>query len=94
MGKTYNKRVYHGMKAPKGHKQAKVNGARKAPPTAWEDKPVAAAYPAHNAAKRMIVKGMDQQTIVKRLSRKFKISENEAWQTVEYAGFQVKEIAA
>jgi len=83
VGKTY--RAYPDdnciIRKPKGHKQAIINNARKKaiPPSAWDDLPHnPECYLPFHIASRMIDNGFDDNTIIKKLKIKYKLTQRQA----------------
>jgi len=88
MGKTYRHTPESMHRKPKGHKQAIINGARKKaiPPDSWEDlNHDDEVFMPFQAAVRMIDKGEDKDTIIKRIRQKYKLSQRQAERIVANA---------
>lgn len=86
MGKTY-KRVPTGVhRHPKGYKQAVINKARHGsiPPNSYDDlMHDHHTYIPYNVALRMLKEEIDENLIVKKLVRKFRLRYNEAIKIVK-----------
>ena len=87
MGKTYKSFTYSYLRVPRGRKAALIQGVRKkaVPPDPWED----ICHDMHcylpmRAAENMRKQGVDDETIIKKIRRKFKLSQNEAERVVSW----------
>ena len=74
LGKTHRDIGHSYFRKPKGHKQAKVGEARKAPPNAWDDIPYSGMDEAIKPAMRMVMKckGKKWDEVKAQLSAKHK----------------------
>jgi hypothetical protein len=81
MGKTYSKNGYKGFRRPKGFKQAKINGSRKAPPTDWDDVSTSDPCRIQTMVKRMMGR-FDEKTIIDKVVSKLNCPRSEVSRVV------------
>jgi len=82
MGKTYSKNGHKGFRNPKGFKNAKINGSRKAPPTSWDDSSTSEPCKIQTMVKRMVGR-FDEKTIIDKVVAKLNCPRSEVSRVLE-----------
>jgi len=93
MSRTYKKYPYGYFRHPRGHRQALVNKVRPGavPPDAWDDICVDnQCWKPHDIALALHKKGWDNDSIVRHLRLKFKMTLKQAERCVDYSGVWYK----
>ena len=72
MGKTIRKFEHEIFRSPKGRKQAIIQGARKKPPSDWDDIPTSGICVYSKMAHRLAKRGFSHQEITQKIITKAK----------------------
>lgn len=87
MARTYKRCSVHGIRGPRGRRQAIVQKIRRKsiPADPWDDEDYCKTVEVpFRVAKRMYRQGWEPGRIIRRLKRKFRLSDFEAEQLVQF----------